>query len=453
MTPNRELVALVDGIEIGRVVQDTDGRYSFSYADEWRRRRDAVPLSVSMPLNRPTHAHKAVAAFLWGLLPDNQEILAAWARREQVSAGNPFALLAHVGEDCAGAVQFVPPERVPELRRAQPAEIAWLTETDVGERLRRLREDQAAWRLPRDEGQFSLAGAQRKTALYFEDGRWGVPAGRTPTTHILKPPIPGFEGHVENEHLCLRLAHAVGLRVASSGARRFGDEMAIVVARYDRFRTMDAASAAHARGNDALAARLREIAASQPVLRLHQEDMCQALAVLPTNKYQSDGGPSPAAVVRVLRENSAAPDADVAAFVDALVFNWLIAGTDAHAKNYSLLHEAGGLPRLAPLYDVASVLPYPDLDARKIKLAMKVGSEYRLHDIRRRHWLDLAEELTLEAKPTITRAKDLAGRIVASTPTLRDELIGAGLDHPIVPRLAQLLVERAESCLRTLDAA
>ena len=72
--PHREPVALVDGMEIGRVVQDKDGRYSLSYAEEWRRPRDAVPLSISMPLSRPTHAHTAVAAFLWGLLPDNQEI-------------------------------------------------------------------------------------------------------------------------------------------------------------------------------------------------------------------------------------------------------------------------------------------------------------------------------------------------------------------------------------------
>jgi len=449
--PDRELVALIDGMEIGRVVQDMDGRYSFTYAEEWRRRRDVVPLSVSMPLSQPTHDHRPIAAFLWGLLPDNQEILAAWARREQVSAGNPFALLACVGEDCAGAVQFVLPERVPELRRARPAEIAWLTETEVGERLRRLREDQSAWRLPRDQGQFSLAGAQRKTALYFAEGRWGVPAGRTPTTHILKPPIPGFEGHVENEHLCLRLAHAAGLRTASSRARRFGEEMAIVVARYDRFSTVDAASAARARGNDVLAARLREIAASQPVLRLHQEDMCQALAVLPADKYQNEGGPSPADVVRVLRENSAAPDADVAAFVDALVFNWLIAGTDAHAKNYSLLHEAGGLPRLAPLYDVASVLPYPDIEARKIRLAMKVGSEYRLCEIRRRHWGELAEELAVDVDATIARATHLAGRVIAVAPVLRDALIGEGLDHAIVPHLAQRLVERGEACLRTLE--
>lgn len=451
--PDRKLVALIDGTEVGRVVQDKDGRYSFTYDEQWRRRRDALPISVSMPLNRRDHGHEPIAAFLWGLLPDNEEVLESWARRDHVSARNPFALLAHVGEDCAGAVQFAPPERVPELRGSGPAEIAWLTEADVAERLRHLREDQAAWRLPRDEGQFSLAGSQRKTALFFDDGRWGVPAGRTPTTHILKPPIPRFDGHVENEHLCLRLADALGLAAARSTARRFGEEVAIVVTRYDRFRTKDAALAAKARGNDGRAARLLELADSQPVLRLHQEDMCQALAVLPMRKYQSEGGPSPSDIVRILRENSGDRDADVAAFVDALLFNWLIAGTDAHAKNYSLLHEAGGLPRLAPLYDLASALPYPELEPRRVKLAMKVGREYRLASIRRRHWVELSEELGVDVDRTIERAEELARGIALEAPRLSGELVGEGLTHAIVPRLADLLVERARACLRVLAAA
>lgn len=445
-----ELVALLDGHEIGRVVQDRDGRYSFTYAEAWRRRGDALPLSVSMPLQIATHPHEPVAAFLWGLLPDNESVLDAWAKRDHVSARNPFALLSHVGEDCAGAVQFVRPDRVEELRRPGPAEIEWLTEDDVAARLRRLRQDQTAWRLPRDTGQFSLAGSQRKTALYFDGGRWGVPSGRTPTTHILKPPIPGFDGHVENEHLCMRLARAVGLTTATSHARRFGGEMAIVVERYDRIRTRDVAETAAARGDTAAATALRALLAAQPVLRLHQEDMCQALAVLPTRKYQNERGPSPADIVRVLRENSGDRDADVAAFVDALIFNWLIAGTDAHAKNYSLLHEPGGLPRLAPLYDLASALPYPGLEPRRIKLAMKVGREYRLWSVKRRQWIDLAEELGIDADATIARAIELAGLVAARAPALCDELVAQGLDHPIVPRLRAQLVERAESCGRAL---
>src|SRR6185437_13558152 len=120
---------------------------------------------------------------------------------------------------------------------------------------------------PGDTGQFSLAGAQPKTALLLEKGRWGVPSGRTPTTHILKPPTAELDGHVENEQFCLAVARELGLPAASADVRRFDREIAIVVERYDRLRM---------RGG---------------IVRVHQEDVCQALGVMPTTKYESDGGP------------------------------------------------------------------------------------------------------------------------------------------------------------------
>jgi serine/threonine-protein kinase HipA len=140
-------------------------------------------------------------AFLWGLLPDNEQTLRQWGQRFQVSHRNAFALISHVGEDCAGAVQFVRLERVEALQSTPDLEAEWLDERGVAERLRALRLNHASWRLPRDHGQFSLAGAQPKTALLRYRGRWGVPAGRTPTTHILKPPAGEFENMAENEHL------------------------------------------------------------------------------------------------------------------------------------------------------------------------------------------------------------------------------------------------------------
>src|SRR5262249_18335136 len=152
--------------------------------------------------------------FLWGLLPDNEFVLDRWARRFQVSARNVFALISHVGEDCAGAVQFVTRERLGAVQSGDSDNIDWLDEAGLAQRLRILHEDHAAWRLPRDTGQFSLAGAQPKTALFFQEGRWGIPSGRVPTTHILKPPTGRFDGHAENEHVCLALARALGLPAA-----------------------------------------------------------------------------------------------------------------------------------------------------------------------------------------------------------------------------------------------
>src|SRR6185312_2373835 len=353
----RELAVLLDGIETGRVVQDRHGRQRFVYADSWRHSSSAYPLSLSMPLQAAEHDPAAAEAYLWGLLPDNPSILQRWATRFKVSARNAFALISHVGDDCAGAVQIVDPERIDAMAERSRASIERLTEADVAERLRTLRADPAAWRTPRDVGRFTLAGAQPKTALVFENGRWGVPSGCTPTTHILKPPSATFAGFAENEHLCLELATAVGLPTAQSRVMRFGEEIAIVIERYDRIRT------------------------AVGWTRIHQEDVCQALGIPPAKKYQSDGGPSARSIAELLQLHSSSPDEDTGTFVIALGLNWLLAATDGHAKNYSLLIAPGGRVRLAPLYDIASVLPYPQFDLARVKLATKVGDKYRLRDI------------------------------------------------------------------------
>src|SRR6185312_1983162 len=211
---SREIVAILDGRATGRVVQDNPGRLSFTYNEQWRSAADAYPLSLSMPLALAEHGNAKIDPYLWGLLPDNEIVLDGWARKYHVSARNAFALIASVGEDCAGAVQFVRPERVEHMLAEAAPPIEWLNQAGVADRLRALREDHAAWRIPRDAGQFSLAGAQPKTALLLENGRWGVPSGRIPTTHILKPPSGDFDGHVENEHFCMELARALGIPVA-----------------------------------------------------------------------------------------------------------------------------------------------------------------------------------------------------------------------------------------------
>jgi serine/threonine-protein kinase HipA len=380
-----------------------------------------------MPLAAAEHGHDVIEAFLWGLLPDNDRVLDRWARRFQVSARNAFALLSHVGEDCAGAVQFVSPERIDALTNKEPEPVVWLSEDELAERLRTLREDHAAWRAPRDTGQFSLAGAQPKTALLHENGRWGIPSGRTPTTHILKPPTGEFDGHAENEHFCLKLARRLGLPTASTQVMRFGNEVAIVIERYDRRRQ------------------------DGEIHRVHQEDMCQALAVPPIRKYENEGGPGAVEIVDLLRAASSARVDDVATFVDALVFNWLIAGTDAHAKNYSVLIGAGGRARLAPLYDIASALPYDDMDQRALKLAMRVGGEYRLRDISVRDWRRLADRLRLPADGVLSRIEDLAAQLLEAAAAVREEIAREGLTHDVIDRLTERTVIRAVECARLVE--
>ena len=423
----KELIALLDGKETGRVVRDNRGKLTFTYNEQWREAAGAYPLSLSMPLTLAEHSNARIDPFLWGLLPDNEIILGNWARKFHVSPSNPFSLIACVGEDCAGAVQFVQPSRLNAILGAAAPPVEWLDDREIAKRLRALREDQSAWRAPRDTGQFSLAGAQPKTALLFENKEWGVPSGRLPTTHILKPPSGEFEGHAENEHFCLELARSLDLPVVDSRIMHFKDEIAIVVERYDRVRV---AGTLH---------------------RVHQEDICQALAIPPTRKYQNEGGPGIRDIVGLLGDNSSLPREDVATFLDSVVFNWLIAGTDAHAKNYALLIGAGGRIRLAPLYDVASVLPYPDINIQKAKVSMKIGGEYRLRNIRRYQWRKLAVEVKLDPGKTLRGVSDLAGQLADHVSAVKEQMMSEGLKHPIIPRLADALTKRADACLRILE--
>lgn len=120
---NKELIALLDGKETGRVVRDKSGKLTFTYNEQWRNATDAYPLSLSMPITLAEHTNAKIDPFLWGLLPDNEIFLSNWARKFHVSARNVFSLIACVGEDCAGAVQLVQPARLDAILGAEPPPI------------------------------------------------------------------------------------------------------------------------------------------------------------------------------------------------------------------------------------------------------------------------------------------------------------------------------------------
>lgn len=422
-----KLTALLDGRIVGQIYQEPTGRFRFVYARCWREDPNAYPLSLSLPLAAAEHGHTPVSAFLWGLLPDNDRTLQHWGRMYSVSANNPVALLTHVGVDCAGAVQFVPPEGAAALVGAahDPPKVEWLSEADVAGELRARRTLGISGGPARQHGQFSLAGAQPKTALFEERGRWGVTRGRMPTNRILKPPAHDLDAFAENEHICMELARSLGLSAARSRVCRFEDasgmEVAIVVERFDR----------------------RKLGGSY--VRIHQEDCCQALGVAPRNKYENESGPSAARIFELIRGASEKPELDTARFLDVLALNWIIAATDAHAKNYSLLHAPGRRVRLAPFYDIASYLPY-DSELHKVKLAMKIGGEYLIRRIGARHWEDFARRIGLDDGIVRNRVRDLAARVPDAVQDVRRRAESGGLARRAVRPLAAHIVQRAKGC-------
>lgn len=422
------LVVLLDGRAVGAVHATRDGTLRFVYDDAWRQDPDAYPISLSMPLSARMHGDAAVTAFLWGLLPDNERTLAHYGRLFGFSARSPVQLLAHMGADCAGAIQFAAPENAGALEGPPPRTPAvdWLTEREVARELRTARERGIPGADTRTVGRFSLAGAQPKIALFEREGRWGVPRGRTPTNRILKPPTREYAGFAENEHFCLALAGRLGMGAVRSRVVRFEHEVAIVVERFDR------------------------VPRGGTYRRVHQEDLCQALSVMPTRKYESEGGPGVRDAMLLLREASADPVSDIDRLLRATVLTWVLAATDAHAKNYALLHEPRRVTRLAPLYDIASFLPYADATLHRVKLAMQIGGEYLVRRIGPAHWRSFAARAGLDAHAVIATA----GAVLAAMPDAIEDTRAAalrdGLSATHVNALARRIAARASACAATL---
>ena len=373
------LFVWMNGLRVGEWSQGRGGRDLFRYDEAWTGHPAARVLSLSLPFvpgNAP-HAGERVRNYFDNLLPDSDGIRRRVQARFATDSADAFDLLAAVGRDCVGAVQLLPPGEEPgEVDRvdADP-----LNDADVEAMIAgALSDSRLAGRDDAGEFRISIAGAQEKTALLWNQNRWWRPRGATPTTHILKLPL-GLVGNlradmaesVENEWLCAQLLREFGLEVADCEIADFGKRRVLVVERFDRAWQDE-------RGW---------------IARLPQEDFCQALGVPGSLKYESDGGPGMRDIFRVL-DGGARPRADKTAFIKAQIAFWLLAATDGHAKNFSLFLERGGGYRLTPLYDVLSAWPIigrgaNQLDIHKARLAMAVRSKnahWKIREIEPRHW-------------------------------------------------------------------
>ena len=398
----------------GQLVQDDGGQMRFTYAQSWLNKPGATALSQSLPLRKERFSRNECRGFFGGILPDEskREII---ARNLGISARNDYAMLEQIGGECAGAVTFIPAgEKLPEqhygYRTLSPAKLAAI-----------LRELPKRPLLAGDTGiRLSLAGAQDKVAVRIEGNEISLPLGGAPSTHILKPAVERFAGIVFNEHLCMKLAAAVGLPAAQVETRNVDGMDYLLVERYDRIR--------------------RQVTGGQPVLdRLHQEDFCQAQGFVPEMKYQKENGPSLKQCFSLLRDVSSAPVVDLASFLDAVIYNFLVGNNDAHGKNFSLLYQGAGTENLeiglAPLYDIVSTVYYPELSK---EMAMKIGGEYLSEKVTPKDFERLADEAGL--------GKPLVKRRVAE---MADAVIGAlgkvEIANPVAEAVAALVRARCET--------
>ncbi len=373
---SRLLVAL-NGRCVGVLDRAASGAISFKYDSEWLRdEARAIPVSLSLPLREDRYSGAVVSAYFDNLLPDNVEIRRLVAERVGANGTDPFSLLDKIGRDCVGALQFVPEGE--EIVQPGPPQALPLSDAEVAEMIRHLATSPLGVRADGEkEFRISIAGAQEKTALLWDDG-WRHPQGATPTTHILKPEL-GKLAHgmdmrtsVESEHFCLTLCRELGLDTARTQVLDFEDVRVLSVERFDRLHTNDGR-----------------------LLRIPQEDFCQALSVPPTRKYDRDGGPGIQECLDLLG-GSDYPEQDRRAFLKAQILFWLLGATEGHAKNFSLFLTPGGRYRMTPLYDVMSV--QPNYAARKLarnrfRMAMAIGENrhYIINEILPRHFFQSAK--------------------------------------------------------------
>ncbi|MAI91307.1 type II toxin-antitoxin system HipA family toxin [Ponticaulis sp.] len=357
---------------VGQLARQKGGAISFQYDDTWLDWDARLPVSLSLPLRADKFTGAAVVAVFENLLPDNDAILKRVAERSGATGTDAYSMLSAIGRDCVGALQFLPEDEEPAPSTQIEGNV--LTERQIDTLLKNLDVSPLGIRSEHDF-RISIAGAQEKTALLYHEGQWFEPIGTTPTTHILKPQIGKLSNgmdmshSVENEYFCMTLMRNFGLNVANVEIERFGKQNVLIVERFDRLWTKDGR-----------------------LLRLPQEDCCQALSVPPTRKYENSGGPGIPAILELLR-GSDEPSKDQRDFFKANLLFWLIGATDGHAKNFSIQHSPGGRFRMAPLYDILTA--EADYAANRIrrkdyKLAMRWGDSgnYKIVDIFKRHMLE-----------------------------------------------------------------
>lgn len=397
----RELDVYVAGRRSGRLSSGDGRRLEFEYVDSHQDATAATPLSLSMPLTRKTHSPAIVTNFFEALLPEHGPARERLEMESGVPRTDTLGLLAYVGRDLPGAITLVDPGVTP------PGDggVTPLSDEELTSIVADLRRSAATGGIPDTEhGQWSLAGAQAKVALTHSGGRWAVPHGAVPTTHIVKPAVPGFDDFDIHEVVLLRAARHLGMNVADAWVQPLVDGThAAVIVRYDR-----------------LAA-----AAGAPIMRVHQEDLGQALGYPTWQKYQKAGGPGIAEIAVLLRGLPvSARTSSIDRFFEALAFSYAIAGTDAHARNYSLL-LTGSQATLAPLYDINSALPYTRpfgrrFDShRKLHSSFVIGSTDAFTRITPQDWMAVGELLGIDGDEAVERV----GSMVARTP---EAIIRAG---------------------------
>ena len=371
-----KLILSLNGLVVGNVEKLASGGLTFQYDAQWINRPGSRPISLSLPLAEKLYTGAVVYNFFENLLPDNARIRERIQARFKVSSSHVFDLLEAVGSDCVGAIQLSAQKPI-DVKQVLSTPISTI---DIEKMLQGYKEAPLGMQVDDDDFRISIAGAQEKTALLWLNQQWHKPVGVTPTSHILKLPIGELSGtnidltdSCENEFICLELARALGFEVASSKVEYFGQTKVLSVERFDRKWSADGSW----------------------LMRLPQEDFCQAMGYSAAQKYQADGGPSIKDCMDLLSASTQQSDRDI--FFKSQILFWLLAAIDGHGKNFSVFLQSHNRFVMTPFYDILSAYPIlakKKLQKQKIKMAMSLKGKnvhWHWYGIQPRHFISTAK--------------------------------------------------------------
>jgi serine/threonine-protein kinase HipA len=413
---NNQLSIRLHGEPVGILEQKSTGKKAFTYDTN-----AFMAISASMPIRKEPYGEQSCEAYFGGLLPESGTTKQVIGKRFGVSPHNSFALLRAIGYDCAGAISCHAIDDPVVPQRFVPLTGKIITEDELYEHIKELPKKPLFMDVP--GLRLSLAGVQDKAAVCLINNQIALPENGCPTTHILKPASPHFDGIAENEYFVMKIAKRIGLSVPDVKLRKIKDITFLLIERYDR----------HIKNNS--------------IERIHQEDFCQALGVLSSRKYQNDEGPGFKDCFGLLNTTTQ-PAIDRNQLASVVIFNYLIGNMDAHGKNFSLLHHLTSNIRLAPFYDIVCTRAYQELTS---KMAMKIGSKYEVDVVLPRHWKQLSEEISYRYLALANLIKTLGDQIKQFAIQEKNELQAKGINHPIIDKITYFVEGNIDQTLKRFD--
>ena len=370
-----------NGHHVGYLWCNEHSEIGFQYSDEWLENPIRFPVSKTLPLQTEAFepgANRHIAHYYFANLLPEADSRNRICREKKISVDNDFALLRAIGGECAGALSISPnqPHQLEsEYRQLNDEELTQLLIN---------RNPSVVIKEGDNPPRLSLAGAQDKAPIKYQDGTFYIPLDNSISTHILKYRLRDVNHAPAYETIIMWTAEELKMEVCAIDYFTQGDESFTLSKRYDRVQT------------------------DNRLTRLHQEDFCQASGQSSGSKYEHEGGPSFAECLNLIREHSTQPLKDIPRLIQWQVFNYLVGNSDAHAKNLSFLYGQDHTTCLSPFYDLIAIHAWPSHEFNH-DLALSIGGETSVHNIRRKHWEQLADECNTSFKlfnTTITRLSE-----------------------------------------------